>query len=165
MFVATPAIGRQAAATDQQASLDRIRAGLERPAGTILLTPIDAPADFRLQILEQQKIDELIAKLDFKSGPVPPGGLYGYEQQRVTNPTSNPLAQPYAAFSGGELLTIAIENIVGRYLGGQLAHSVSEAERARAARLAREEVSRTIAGYCAARQDRNGIVICNRPSP
>ncbi|MEO8681806.1 MAG: hypothetical protein ABI665_22360 [Vicinamibacterales bacterium] len=164
VLAAAPAMAQDAASTSAPVSLDHIRAGLERPASTLVLKPVEVPADFRLHVLEQQKIDALIATLDFRSGPVPPGGLYGYEQQRITNPTDSPLSQPYAAFSGAELITVAIENFIARYLGGHLAQSLGDAERARAERLAREEVARSIAGYCAARQDRDDIVICNAPS-
>ena len=69
-----------------------------------------------------------------------PAGSTPYEQQqRLFNPVDRPLAQPYAAFSAGEAITIAIENLIGKYLGGRLAEAVSGAERAKAeaARAAR----------------------------
>jgi hypothetical protein len=141
-------------------SLDHIRDGLKKPADSSLLRGAELPADFRIEIVEQQKIDEILKKLDFKSGPAPAGGLYGYEQQRrLFNPTDRPLMQPYAAFSGGELITIALENILGRYLGQALASASNE----RAERAAREEVDRNIAAYCASRPDRDDIEICNLP--
>ena len=86
-----------------------------------------------VQILDRQKIEELLATLNFKTGPMPAGGLYMYEQQRqMFNPVDRPLMQPYAAFSGGQLLTILIENLVGKYLGGKMVDAVSAAERKRA---------------------------------
>lgn len=151
---------------DLPVSLDRIRAGLKKQATESLLIRTDIPADFRIQILEQQKIDDMLSKLDFKSGtgPVPPGGVYGYEQQRrLFNPVDRPLAQPYAAFSGGELITIAIENLIARFLGQRLVNGISEAERASAERAAREEVDQAIAAYCAARPDRAEIQLCSSP--
>jgi hypothetical protein len=151
------------APADLPVSLDHIREGLKK-ADSPLLRSNELPADFRLEIVEQQKIDELLKKLDFKGGPVPGGGLYGYEQQRrLFNPTDRPLQQPYAAFSGGEFLTIALENLIAKYLGGPLVNAVSAAERNRAARAAREEVDREIAAYCAARSDRADIQICTTP--
>jgi hypothetical protein len=148
---------------DLPVSLDRIREGLKK-GDSPLVRPNELPADFRLEIVEQQKIDELLKKLDFKSGPAPAGGLYGYEQQRrLFNPTDRPLQQPYAAFNGGELITIALENLIARYLGGPLVNAVSAAERNRAERAAREEVDRQIAAYCAARPDRADIQICTTP--
>jgi len=138
-------------------SLDHIREGLKK-TDSPLLHPNELPADFRLEIVEQQKIDELLKKLDFKTGPAPGGGLYGYEQQqRLFNPTDHPLQQPYAAFSGGEFFTIAAENLIGKYLGGPLVKAFSGAERGRADRAAHEEVDREIAAYCAARPDRADI--------
>jgi hypothetical protein len=47
----------------------------------------DTPT-FRVEIRERQKIEALLATLDFKSGPAPPGGLYAYEQQRSCSPPS-----------------------------------------------------------------------------
>ncbi len=84
-------------------SLERIREGLKKPAESKLRN-LDVQADFSVQIEEQRRINEIMSKLDFKSGPAPAGGLYSYEQQlRLFNPTDRPLQQPYAAFSGGEL--------------------------------------------------------------
>ena len=103
-----------------------------------------------------------MSTLDFKTGPAPPGGLYGYEQQkRLWNSVDHPLMQPYAAFSGGELITLAIENLAGKYLGGRLLSAVSAAQRARAEEAARAEVSRTIAEYCAAQPGQGAAIeIC-----
>jgi hypothetical protein len=146
--------------SDLPVSLDRIREGLKKPDSPLIHTN-ELPADFRIEIVEQQKIDELLKKLDFKSGPTPAGGLYGFEQQRrLFNPTDRPLMQPYAAFNGGELITIALENLIAKYLGGRALDAVSAAERSRAERAAREEVDREIAAYCAARPDRADIQLC-----
>jgi len=144
-------------------SLDHIRAGLKRQATDSILKRIEIPPDFRIQILEQQRIDDMLSKLDFKhlNAPAPAGGLYGYDQQqRLFNSVDNPLVQPYAAFSGGELITVAIENLIARYLGGRLMNAVSEGDRARAERAARQEVDKAIADYCAARPDRTDIQLC-----
>jgi hypothetical protein len=103
-------------------------------------------------------------KLDFKSGPAPAGGLYGFEQQRrLFSPTDYPLMQPYAAFNGGELITIALENLIARYLGGPALNALTQAARTRAEQAAREEVNREIAAYCAARPDRADIQLCTAP--
>lgn len=148
---------------DLPVSLDHIREGLKKGESP-LLRPNELPPDFRLEIVEQRKIDELLKKLDFRSGPAPGSGLYGYEQQRrLFNPTDRPLQQPYAAFSGGEFLTIALENLIAKYLGGRLRNAVSTSERSRAERAAREEIDREIAAYCAARPDRADIQICTTP--
>jgi hypothetical protein len=147
-------------------SLDHIREGLKRQATDSLLKRTDIPADFRIHIIEQQKIDDMLSKLDFKSGtgPIPAGGIYAYEQQRrLFNPVDHPLAQPYSAFSPGELITIAIENLVARYAGGALLNSLGSAARATAERDAREEVARDVAEYCDRRPDRSELAICTRP--
>src|SRR5216684_553450 len=151
--VSSPGAAAQSSGADTQpgdlpVSLDHIRAGLKRQATDTLLRRVEIPPDFRIQILEQQKINDMLSKLDFKhlSGPVPAGGLYGYEQQqRLFNSVDHPLVQPYAAFSGGELITIAIENLIAKYLGGRLVNAITDAERARAERAAREEVNKAIA--------------------
>jgi hypothetical protein len=161
----------QSSNTDTQAgdlpvSLDKIRAGLKRQATDSILKRVEIPPDFRIQILEQQRINDMLSKLDFKhlSAPAPAGGLYGYDQQqRLFNSVDHPLVQPYAAFSGGELITVAIENLIARYLGGRIVSGVTDFERARAERAARQEVDQAIADYCAARADRSDLQLCNAP--
>ena len=151
---------------DLPVSLNRIRAGLKRQATDSILKRVEIPPDFRIQILEQQRIDDMLSKLDFKhlNAPAPAGGLYGYDQQqRLFNSVDHPLVQPYAAFSGGELITVAIENLIARYLGGRIVNGVSDFERARAERAARQEVDQAIADYCAARPDRSDIQLCISP--
>jgi hypothetical protein len=144
-------------------SLEKIKDALKQPAPLLSLRTIDERPTFRIQILERMKIEELLATLNFKTGPAPAGGLYGYEQQRQMFPAvDNPLRQPYAAFNQGELLTILIENLARHYLGGRLLNAVSNAERTHAESAAREEVKRTIAEYCAAQPSAGaGIQICD----
>jgi hypothetical protein len=145
---------------DLPVSLDRIREQLNKPPDSRLKN-LDVRPDFTVQIEEQRRIDEIMSKLDFKSGPAPAGGMYGYEQQRrLFNPTDRPLQQPYAAFSGGELITIAIENLIAKYLGGRLVDAVTSADRARAEAQAREEVDQAVTEYCASRSDRDQIQLC-----
>jgi hypothetical protein len=160
---ATEAPAASDRAADLPVSLNRIREGLEKPEESRLKN-LDVRPDFSIQIEEQHRINEILSKIDFKTGPAPAGGLYGYEQQqRLFNPTDRPLQQPYAAFSGSELITIAIENLIAKYLGGKAVDAVTSAARAHAEAQAREEVDQTIADYCAARPDRNEISLCTPP--
>lgn len=130
-------------------SLDRIREALEQPARPPLLRP-DRTPDFKVEVEERRKLEELIASLDFSAGPAPPGGLYAFEQQRLAFPkVDRPLVQPYAAFSTGELLVIALENLMMKHLGGRALHAVSNWERERAERAAREEVAQAMREFCA----------------
>ena len=100
----SPAAAPESSTTDTPASalpvsLERIRAGLKRQATDSILNRVEIPPDFRIQILEQQRIDDMLSKLDFKGlkAPAPPGGLYGYDQQqRLFNPVDHPLSQPYS---------------------------------------------------------------------
>lgn len=135
-------------------SLDKIKQALdETPA--VPLRGLDERPRFRSGISEKQtiSIDDLIRSMDFKAGPPVPGGLYGYEVSRQAFPaTDNPLRQPYAAFNQPELLTVAIENLAVKYLGGRALDSVSTAERARAEQAARDEVQKAIADYRAAQK-------------
>jgi hypothetical protein len=143
----------QQAEYDFPVSLERIREGLERWPARPLLQNIDRKPDFRQEIQIQAKIDELLSTTlkDVKPGPQPPQGIYGYEQQqRLWNSVDHPLMQPYAAFSSGELITIAVENLAAKYLGGRAVNAVNDWQRARAQEAARAEVARAIAEYCAA---------------
>jgi hypothetical protein len=188
MLVATPALAQQAAASssadssqrttgdqprienqepsanDQPTlpvSLQKIKEGLEQTP-TLSFRTLDERPTFRVQILERQKLDELLATLNYKAGPTPAGGIYWNEIQRQMFPAvDNPLRQPYAAFSQGELLTILIENLVGKYLGGKAINAVTSAERERAENSAKEDVKHAIRDYCAAQPNEGGgIQIC-----
>lgn len=135
-------------------SLDRIREGLAKSATGTGLKNIDLKPDFVVRVEERDHLQEILSKLDFKSGPTPPGGIYAYEQQqRAINKIERPLQQPYAAFSGGELITLAIEGLVQKYLGAKIGEVISSAQRASAERAAREEVATAIAVYCDSRED------------
>jgi len=160
--VADPQDGTQTTST-LPVSIEKIKAALKQPAPTLSLRTVDERPTFRVQILERQKIEELLATLDFRTAPAPAGGLYGYEMQRQMFPAvDNPLRQPYAAFNQAELLTILVENLMGKYLGGKALSAVTKAEREHAQAAAREEVRRTVAEYCAAQPNGGaGIVICN----
>lgn len=142
-------------------SLDRIREQLAQTPAVPRLRGLNEQPTFRSGVEERVTLEHFFRPEDFQTGPVPPGGLYAYEMQRATsNPVSDPLAQPYAAFSGGQLLTIAIENLIFRYLGGRLTQAFADDSAAQAA--AEAEVARAVAQYCAA-QPRGGagIQICD----
>jgi hypothetical protein len=172
MLAAAPAAAQQETASpvqdtpdarfDLPVSLDKIREGLGQTSALSLRT-LDERPTFRVQIMERQKIEELLATLNFKAGPTPAGGVYWSEVQRQMFPSvDNPMRQPYAAFGQGELLTILIENLVGKYLGGKALNAVSNAERAHAESAAKEEVRQAVQTYCAAQPNGGaGIQICS----
>jgi len=137
-------------------SLERIREGLAaEPPSKLSLSALEKPPDFKVEVQERRALEEILSTLDFKTGPAPAGGLYWYEQQRqLFNPVDRPLAQPYAAFSPAEAITIAIENLVGKYLGGRLGEMASNAERAKAEASAKRDVASAIEKYCAADAER-----------
>jgi hypothetical protein len=145
-------------------SLSKIREALATTPTLSLRTADEAPI-FRVQILERQKLEELLATLNYKAGPIPAGGIYMAEQDRIMFPAvDNPLRQPLAAFSQPELLTILIENLVGTYLGGKALNAISHAERARAEAAAKDEVRNAVAQYCASQPNNGaGTQICDTP--
>jgi len=142
-------------------SLEHIRAALARAPEQPRLRGMDRKPDFQVTVEERLKLEELLWSLEFKTGPPPPGGLYGYEQQRlVWNKTDHPLVQPYAAFTSGQLVTLAVEGLGEKYLGGPALNALTGAERKRSKRGAKAELSRAIAEFCAAQTDRSHIEIC-----
>ena len=119
-------------------SLDRIRAALERSPREPLKTQLPKPT-FRVEIREHQRFEALLATLDFRSGPVPPGGLYGFEQRaRLSSPWGS---QPIV---GVDVLAI----------GRLIANGISRAQRSHAEAAAREEVKRALEEFWAAQQKR-----------
>jgi hypothetical protein len=166
-----PAAGARTSmsATDDSAnlpvSLDRIREGLQKRKRPIR-DALDVQPDFVVQIEEQAHIDEIMSRrLKFEKSFVPAGGLYAYEEQRrLFNPIDRPLQQPYAAYSAGEFFTVALENLIGRYLGGKMKDAVKSASDGHDAAAARREVDQSIEDYCAARSDRYQMELCNGPA-
>jgi len=135
-------------------SLDRIREALSKPAELSGLHRLEIKPDFSVRVQERAHIQAILSTLDFKTGPRPPGGLYGYEQQQqIWNKVDRPLAQPYAGFSGGEMITLAIEGLMQKYLGGRLLNSIGKAERDSAERAVKEEVAHAISDYCGSQPD------------
>src|SRR5688500_13891121 len=112
-------------------SLEKIKGALaQEPVET--LRGLNGQAHFKVEIRERSKItlEDLIASMDFKTGPTVAGGIYAYEQNRLAFPSvDNPLRQPYAAFSQSELLTLVIEHLIGKYLGGKALNAVTGAQR------------------------------------
>jgi hypothetical protein len=162
--VSSPAEAASPAQGDSQlpVSLSKIRDAL---ASTPLLSlrTVDERPTFRIQIQEKQKIEELLATLKFKPVPVPAGGINMAEQNRIMFPwVDNPERQQFGAFNQSELLTILIENLIGKYLGGKALNSLSKAERSRAEAAAKDEVRSAVAQYCSAQpREGAGIQICD----
>jgi hypothetical protein len=157
-----------AATRDLPVSLIKIRDGLSRMATPgLLLRGVEDTPTFRVEILERRKIEELLATLDFKSGPRPPGGVYAYEQQRMLFPSvDNPLAQPYAAFSPGELAVVTAESAAANLIGARyVAKALKNAFRSYQEQAARAEVERAIAEYCSSKPNGGaGIEMCAQPT-
>jgi hypothetical protein len=120
------------AARDLPVSLPRIRTALKKPPPRIIAPKIEAT--FRVEINERQRFRDLLDLIDFGSGPVAPGGFYGYQQQQATGQRQS---QPLFNVN----MTGVIQNV-----GAE----ISKARRERAERLAREEVRRALVDFCAA---------------
>jgi hypothetical protein len=161
-----PALEQHATPSEPLAvSLDRIRELLALPAP--LQQSLERRPTFKMEVEEKHHIQELLATLHIErpSGPVPPGGSYNYETQRVmAQALGRPGMQPYAAFSGGELLTLALEGLIGKYLGWLAVDAVTAADRARAEAAARTEVAHAVAQYCEGLPDKGaGLQLCTEP--
>lgn len=147
-------------------SLDRIRDGLRQEVTRSLLRSTDIPADFKIQILEQQKTDDLLSKMEIgKPGPRPFGGTALWEQnRRLFNPVDNPLIQPYAVFSPAELIDVTYKSLLFHYLGKAALQGAGALRDNMRKSAAQREVDVAIAEFCAQRPDRSDIKLCN-PEP
>ena len=96
--------------------------------------------------------------------PPPPGGVYGYEHQRIAMAAlDRDRMEPYAAFSGSEFVTLAVEGLlieVSRRRGRGMRSPISSgARRSRCARRSRRARS---AQYCVQQPGYGvGIEICS----
>jgi hypothetical protein len=128
-------------------SLERIRTALNRPA---LRLPTEGPKpDFVVHVIQKSWFEQVMPPIDFRSGPVPPGGLYAYEQQQRLNPTA----------------PIPLFNVSLMPLVRGIAHGFSSAYQAQSSASAHRDVVRAIAEYCAAQPNGGtAIAICMDPT-
>jgi hypothetical protein len=161
---AKDAPAKDAAPLDLPVSLDKIRQALRQPA-TPSLKGMDERPMFRVEIQERQKIEELLKTLQFNAGPAVPGGIYAYEQQRLAFPSvDNPLMQPYAAFTGREMIYLSLVSIVEQYLAKKAISGITSALKTSQEQAARDDVRHAIEDYCAAQPHGGaGIQICDHP--
>ena len=125
-------------ASELPVSIEHIRTALQHP--DLLTLPRITP-DFVVNVNERQRFDKLVPPVDYRSGPVPPGGLYAYEQlQRSGISETQPL--------------VFVDLIA-------IAHGIGHARAAHAAASAHDEVRKAIADYCGAQPGGGaGIAIC-----
>jgi hypothetical protein len=156
------------AATSLPVSLSQIRKDLEKAEAGGGLRGLDETPHFKVEIVEQpQNWVPKLTKEDYSS-PAVPGGLYAYELQQVMLPkTQNPLAQPYAAFNSGELLTVSLTTLLQQLLTPKVVKAVEDAQRAHNEQAARDELARALAEYCAAQPNGGaGVFGCEtKPAP
>jgi hypothetical protein len=104
-------------------SLSRIREALKKPEGK--LAAPQRQADFKVEIAEEQRFQDLVDLLDFSAIPVLPAVRFGGSQ-----------TQP--------LINVSLTGI-----GQSVVRGVAKARRERAERLAQEEVQRALNQFCA----------------
>ena len=133
---------------DLPVSLERIREGLTSDKPSIL-DALDVQATFRVEVQEKRpNFVEMFSPESFKGGPVPPGGLYAYEQQRMLFPNS----------------TSALFSVPVLPVFQSIVNAIGDLRRARAATAARAEVERAMAEFCAAQPDSGeGVAGCGKP--
>jgi hypothetical protein len=140
-------------------SLERIRKGLARKP-VLTLPPLEKPPDFRSEVEVWGR--DLFRPEDLKPGPIPAGGSYQAEMQRLYwNPVDNPLRQPYAAFNQGQLLFLAAQSTINTLIARQVNKGIVRLSNWYQEEKAREEVARAMAEFCAAQPNGGaGVVGC-----
>jgi hypothetical protein len=107
-------------------SLVRIRAALKKPDGK--LTASLPKSDFKVDVNEEQRFKDLLDLIVFSANPVVP-------DVHFPAPFPGSRTQPLVSFSGN--------GVISSVAGG-----ISSARRARAERLAQEEVERALIAFC-----------------
>lgn len=155
LLIGSPA-GAQQPPPSVPVSIDRIREALAQPPPAEPLKGLNEQPTFRLQIQERQKINQIMdsIKFDGGGGPEVAGGRANYEMQRLLfPPVDNPRVQPFAAFSTGEVLTLAAEALVERLAAPKMSRLFEGVLHGQSEREAREEVARSLAAFQAAHPD------------
>jgi hypothetical protein len=150
LLTSTSALAGQSASGDP-VSLDRIRKALEAPP-PVILPSLERKANFSSEVREKQRGEELLSTLKVPTGGfVPPEGPYAWEIQHVTNnPVDNPLTQPYSEFSEGQLLVVALENVIGQPLAHHAIEAIRRERHEHQVLRALYEVRRAMSQFCAA---------------
>jgi hypothetical protein len=140
-------------------SIERIRKGLAR-APALTIPSLEQPADFRSEVEVWGR--DLFRPEDLNAGPIPAGGWYHAEMQRVFhNSVDNPLRQPYAAFNQGQLLFIAAQSTINTRIAQQVNKGMRRASNWYLEEKARAEVARAMAEFCASQPNGGaGVVGC-----
>lgn len=118
-------------AADSDQSLARIRKGL-----AVQTLQIQSPAPeptFRVSVQQTPLVNESLLRSDAKDGPIPPGGLYAFEQrQRLGNPWVN---QPFIQI---DLLPLA----------DAIRQAIGDHHRLRMEHRAHDDVIRALTEFC-----------------
>jgi len=113
------------------AALSRIRQALTRPNPLQVVIP---EPTFR-EVIQERTLERAWEKHSETGGPIPPGGLYAFEQrQRLGNP-----------WAGQPMIQIDVLPLAERIF-----QSVRHSHHAQSERAAHEEVLRTLAEFCIA---------------
>jgi hypothetical protein len=126
--VATP--GDSAPRAELPVSLSRIREALKKPDPRLAVPP--PKPDFKIEVNEEQRFRDLVDLLDFSPSPVVPAVWFGPA-------VGGSRTQPLVSMSVSDLGTAVVR-------------SVTKARRARAERLAQEEVQRALIQFCASHE-------------
>jgi hypothetical protein len=124
-----------AAAQTSTGSLSRIRQALETQTHSLKLDATqENPPTFRAEI-RGRRVESVLDRLDFRPGPMPPGGLYAFEQAQL-------LGNPWAGRPMIEVNVLPIFEAAYR--------AISSARSRHAERAAHEAVQRALIELCAA---------------
>lgn len=148
----TAAAGGQPAGVQPTAappySLERIQASLARAPQPVLRMP--RPPDFSITVEGQlPRIEDFITNQSLRMGPSLPAAVTHQEFLSMVTPRE---AQPYQAFSPGELAVVSATSLAFAYAASTLPGLVKQAWRERRMAEARKEVAAVLAEL--ARQER-----------
>jgi hypothetical protein len=137
-----PDSAEEAGEVELPVSLDRIRRRAADERATVFTLPEREIPTFAIEV--ERRVPtfwDFVQPGELDPGPIGPSSPYHTEMMNLITP---PVARPYGAFTGGNLLLVALQSLFTGYVGQQVPGWIEEAMRAQREAEARREVQAVV---------------------